>query len=67
MQLSIAIPTYVAHCECVQFGNKKFMEMVLVRAASVAEAVLQVKLDARRIKVKAIEKLGAPFTITPVA
>ncbi len=67
MQSSIMIPTYVAHCECVQGGNEKFMEMVPIRAASVAEAVRHVKLDERRIKVKAIEKLGAPFTVTPIA
>ena len=67
MQLPIMIPTHVAHCECVQGGNEKFMEMVPVRATSVAEAVRQVRLDPRRIRVKAVEKLGPPFTVTSIA
>lgn len=67
MQLPIMIPTHVAHCECVQGGDEKFMEMVSVRATSASDAVRQVRLDARRIKIKAVEKLGAPFTVTPIA
>lgn len=43
------------------------MEMVSVIAPSVAEAVRRVPLDARRCKVKAIEKLGAPFSVTHIA
>lgn len=66
MQLSIVIPTHVAHCECVQGSNVKFMEMVAVRAASITEALRQVELDDRRIKVKAIETLWTPFTVTPI-
>jgi len=42
------------------------MEMVAVRAASITEALRQVELDDRRIKVKAIETLWTPFTVTPI-